>query len=692
LILLGLLFVIYRQASYVLVLLSSLIVTLGLTCLCVYVLGITLHLYSLAGLTLSFGLVLDNAIMMLAHLRKYQNTKVVRALLGATLCTVVAISLIFGLPEEERMNLTDFAVVVILNLLMSFITAVWFTPAVFSTLSQSPLTPEGGTNIAEKLPFRGLGGFYTRFILFLRRFRWALYVWLVLAFGLPVFALPTKIEGWEWYNNTLGNEWYVENVRPTMDKWLGGALRLFVQEVYEKGGYREAQKTQLFVQIYMPQGTTLDHINRIAQETETIIAESEGLAKYVTNVYSEQVAFISVTFSAKGEASSIPNQLKQTLVAQSIDKAGADWNVYGVGEGFSSGGGDKIPSFKVEMRGYNYLELERQASMLAKKLMTHKRIQTVNTNERVDYSEKASKEWVLSAYPHTKQTAYLNNALIVNSLQNYTEVTHPQMQLFLENQIFPVLVQSRQATDFNLQSLWLNNITTPQATFRVADFGRIDTVKTTNALHRENRQYIRMVGFEYFGSSKFGEEFLEKTLAEMRPNMPVGYEAKKISYQFGQWDKVQRQYGLVVLLCVAIFILCSILFESVVKPFWIILNVPIALIGLFLTFAWGGFYFDQGGYAAFFLLGGLVVNASIYIVNDYNTLPAQDALEAVRHKALPIVLTMFSNIMGLVPFLSEGDSEVFWFSLAVGTIGGLVFSLLAIFVVLPVLMIKAPKK
>ncbi|MBL0111164.1 MAG: hypothetical protein IPP42_09995 [Saprospiraceae bacterium] len=49
-------------------------------------------------------------------------------------------------------------------------------------------------------------------------------------------------------------------------------------------------------------------------------------------------------------------------------------------------------------------------------------------------------------------------------------------------------------------------------------------------------------------------------------------------------------------------------------------------------------------------------------------------------------MTTLSAICGLLPFIWEGQQEVFWFSLAVGVIGGLVFSMYAVFVVLVVLM------
>jgi len=696
LILVVLLFVLYRDVRYVCALVSSLGITLGLTCFSIYALHITLHLYSLAGLTLSFGLIMDGAIMKLAHLKKYQNTKILRALFGATLCTAVALGLVFMLPEDERQNLTDFALVVILNLVMSFVVAVWFTPAVYQLLFLQKLDalPALATKgNSEALPTHWFMRFYISSILLLKRFQIAFYMLLVLLFGVPVFLLPTQIKGFELYNNTLGNEWYVENIRPTIDRWLGGALRLFVQDVYENAGYREAGKTVLYINAYMPHGTTLAHINAVAQEVEQYIAQNEGLEKFVTNVYGAQSASIAVTFTDKGIRANIPQMLKQKMVSQSIDKAGIEWHVYGVGDGFSSGGGDKIPSFRVEMRGYNYLALEKQASALAKRLIQHKRIQTVNINEKLDFSERASQEWLWQPSAHIKQTAMFSQADVVAAIQTHAEVTYPQMQVLLANNITPILIQSGQARAYNLQSLLLNPLQIQTAqTIRLADVGKVVQANTIDALHRENRQYIRVVGFEYFGSPKFGGEYLDKMLAEMKQTMPVGYEAKKLTYTFGEWDKIQRQYGLLLVLLVAMFIVCSILFENIQQSIFILYTIPIAFIGLFLTFALGGFYFDQGGYAAFFLSGGLVVNAGIYIINDYNNLthlPAQTRLfQAITHKTIPILLTVFANVLGLLPFLSEGDSEVFWFSLAVGTIGGLIMSLLAIFILLPILMLK----
>ena len=96
------------------------------------------------------------------------------------------------------------------------------------------------------------------------------------------------------------------------------------------------------------------------------------------------------------------------------------------------------------------------------------------------------------------------------------------------------------------------------------------------------------------------------------------------------------------------------------------------------------------------LLCGLTVNAALYIINDYNNLRHQSSrpslllfLKAFNHKIVPILLTTSSTILGLLPFWLAGSKEGFWFSLAAGASGGLIFSLVAVLVWLPLLLLRA---
>ena len=63
-------------------------------------------------------------------------------------------------------------------------------------------------------------------------------------------------------------------------------------------------------------------------------------------------------------------------------------------------------------------------------------------------------------------------------------------------------------------------------------------------------------------------------------------------------------------------------------------------------------------------------------------------VRAFNVKIVPIMLTIISTVLGLLPFLSDGPDEVFWFDFAAGTVSGLVFSIIALVLYLPVFCIR----
>ena len=139
---------------------------------------------------------------------------------------------------------------------------------------------------------------------------------------------------------------------------------------------------------------------------------------------------------------------------------------------------------------------------------------------------------------------------------------------------------------------------------------------------------------------------------------------------------------------VIIYFICAILFESLLLPLSIIGLIPVSFIGCFLIFAVTCSPFDQGGFAALVMLAGLVVNAGIYIVQEWRLQDPQHRsfVKAFNHKIVPTLLTILSTALGLIPFLLDGPNEVFWYAFALGTIGGLAFSLIALIFFLPAWM------
>lgn len=687
-------FLINRDLKYLSILFSGIVVNLSLSMILLYLLDVNIHLYSLAGLTISFGLVVDNAIVMMDHLHKYRNRKVFLALLAASLTTIVALLIVFLLPEQDRKNLTEFSIVVSVMLGVSLLTALVFTPAFYEVMFKESIQRSRRIPIA-KLRFRVRAfQYFQKVIRRTAQYRKTFLVVIILLFGTPIFFLPAKWEGQEWYNKSVGNAYYQEEIRPWVDKALGGSMRMFVRGVFEKSTYREAEKTRLFVSANLPFGNTLEQMDFIIREFETYLKGVKGIDQFVTDVRSGQSAQIMITFEEAYEKSALPYQLKGKLSVKSTDWSGAQWSIYGVGQGFSTGGiGDGIPSFRVEMKGYNFDELEHQSEILGAKLLMHKRIPKVNTNERYGYFERKTEEYVLRLDQNQIALGATNQFELINTLQDMSKPRGNSALVTLDEKNYALVIQEKEAEKFSKFDLEQKGlIGGKERIFKISDYGTLTKETTTNALHKEDRQYVRIVAFDYMGSSKFGTEFLEKVLDEMKQEMPIGYSAKQQNWEWG-YDQAKRQYGLLGLLIIGIFVICSVLFENLRQPIIIIAIIPISFIGLFLIFAVFDFYFDQGGYAAFVMLGGLAVNAGIFIVNDLNNridgVYNRNVLKSVAGKAIPIVLTVLSTCFGLIPFLIEGQNEVFWFSLAIGTVGGLVFSLVGVFWVLPVLLWKA---
>lgn len=213
---------------------------------------------------------------------------------------------------------------------------------------------------------------------------------------------------------------------------------------------------------------------------------------------------------------------------------------------------------------------------------------------------------------------------------------------------------------------------------------------------KENQQYRLCLQYEYVGASEMGKRVQERELKAFTPMLPMGYTAEGVDYYSGWTKKDNRQYLLLLVVVAIIFFITSILFNSLTQPLAIIFVIPVSYIGVFFTFYWFHLNFDQGGFASFVLLCGITVNASIYIINEYNNIrkrypritSARAYVKAWNHKAVPIFLTVVSTILGFIPFMVGTVREAFWFPLAAGTIGGLLMSVIAIFCFLPAFVVK----
>ena len=704
LILLLLVVVVTRNRRYLWLVVSSLTVNLLVAVIFYYLFGLEMQLYSLAGITISLNLVIDNTIVIADHLLHRKNLRAFPATLAATLTTIGALVIIFFLDDRMRLNLQDFAAVVIINLLVSLFVALFFVPAMMERTGMEDKDSKK-TRYPRLIHYvvRGkvhLIHFYTWIVRQLVRFRWAVCVAFVLLFGLPVFMLPEHVEGesiWaHLYNDTFGSDKYKEDFKPVVDKYLGGTLRLFVNEVFNGSYFERNDETVLTINANLPNGSTLEQMDRLVQRMEQFLSGYKQIKQFQTSVYSANRASIQVYFTKEEIRKGFPYTLKSDVVSKALQLGGGSWGVYGLQDnGFSNDVRENAGSFRIKMYGYNYDDLCVWADSLKTRLLKHRRIKEVTVKSEFSWWKDDYREFVLNLDKERLAESGVSTFALYGSLQPIFGRDIVAGTLSTPDGSENIKLNSRQSSDRDVWGLQNIPFKVDSTLYKLSDFATVSKENASPSIVKENQQYRLCLQYEYIGAYEQGKKILKRDLDSFSKILPIGYSARTEDGQSSGWsEKEKGQYWLLGIVIVIIFFITAILFNSLKQPFAILCVIPTAFIGIFLTFYLFDLNFDQGGFAAMVLLCGITVNACIYILNEYNSIRKikgarlSSYMKAFNRKINPIFLTISSTILGFVPFLIGADKEAFWFPLAAGTIGGLLMSVAGIFLLLPVFTLR----
>lgn len=708
LILLFFVLIITLNPRYLFLIVVSLSINIAVAVIFYYLFGLEMQLYSLAGITVSLNLVIDNTIVMTDHILHRRNLKAFMSILAATLTTMGALVIIFFLDEKIRLNLQDFAAVVIINLAVSLFVALFFVPALIEKIGlkkrKRRRTQSRFFLLRASLP-RRITVYFTRFygwmIRKLCRWRVAVCILLILLFGLPVFMLPDKVEGegraTEWYNKILGSSTYKEKIKPIVDKALGGSLRLFIQKVYNGSYFTRNEEVVLYVYANLPNGSTLEQMNELIKKMEIYLSQFKEIKQFQTSVYNARRGNINIYFTKEHQNSGFPYTLKANIISKALQLGGGSWGVYGLqDQGFSNDVREGAGSFQVKMYGYNYDELYEWAEKLKAKLLTHRRIKEVIINSYFSYWKDDYQEFYFNLNRERMAQENINANILFSTIRPIYGKNMEIGSVVAENGSEKIKLSSKQSQEYDIWAMQYFPYGTDNKQYKLSELATMEKGQMPQQVAKENQQYRLCLQYEYIGSGEQGNKILKRDLEEFNKELPMGYTAQSERESWGWGKKDNKQYLLLLVVIAIIFFTTSILFNSLKQPLAIIFIIPVSYIGVFLTFYWFKLNFDQGGFASFVLLCGITVNASIYILNEYNAIrrrhPRMSALRAYTKawnaKILPIFLTVVSTILGFIPFMVGTDKEAFWFPLAAGTIGGLVMSIIGIFFFLPVFVLK----
>lgn len=695
-----------RSWRYTAIILSTLTVNI-LSAIAIYgMAGLNIHIYTLAGITVSLGIIIDTSIVMTDHYSRWKNMKVFPAILSAIATTVGALMVILLLPESERANLEDFAWVIVINLGLSLVISYLFIPSLIEYLP--PKGKEGSGSPAKKRRYARWNNLYAKYIGWGIGHRWVYIIALVIVFGIPTYLIPYPLSDKE--KASAGKfakmidkiaTWgpYQKN-RSEIDRIAGSSSGMFHRSLEMADFYRQPQKKVLGIHAGMPEGCTVQQLNEVVRAMENYLAGFDEISVFTTSITSPSNATISVEFKPEYESTGFPLLLKSEVTRMAVNFGGANWRVYGVDDNsFNNYIQSGYKNSRISLSGYNYQELRRYAEYLCEYL---------SGNRRVDEPEIWSggqsysppNEFVLD-YDFGRMTA-----AGVNPYEYYNALSSLLYEKIIGNSplsgdLSDVVLKSSGVDTYDLWHIVNTPLSVGENKISLSNFGSIEKRRTGASITRQNQSYSLDVCYDFQGSPNLAKRTMEAAIDHMNNEiLPLGYKADNSGD--GWFVSQKNNYVLLILLVIAvIYIILSISFESLRYPLSVILMIPASFIGIFLVFGLSDYSFDQGGFAAFVMICGIVVNAGIYLIYSYKDLLKKEHgavpmlssriklyVKAFSQKITPISLTIISTILGLLPFLSDGPEDVFWFDFAAGTIAGISMSIIAVILLLPVFSIS----
>ena len=668
--------------------------------------GVDIELYSMAGITVSLGIIIDTAIVIADHYTYYGDRKVMFSIMGALITTIAALMLIFFLPEDTRTDLTDFIWVIVINLTLSMIIAFLFVPAL---LEKMPLGGKGVVNNTMKRMRRlvRITAWYERVAVWGRNHRWIYIVVLVFLFGVPIQLLPQQVHHKDsyqgedktkgglvgLYNKTIGSRWYQRN-KVWFEYPLGGSLNLFQKHARNRMSFdRDEEQREVVLQVNanLDEGQNVQQLNEIVKEMENWLQQYDEISDFYTDLQGTSGS-IEIHFRKEYQKTGFPHQLKQQLWAKAIRYGGAVWNIPSLDENdqyLSNSVYRTSWSNTIQLYGYNYDLLYRYAEEFIDSLKSNRRV-----NGQAGFSGNGYNSYVASEFyldfdeeKIAREGTNLNRYFSFLGEQLYNNSTG---RVYDCHNYTPVRLVSADRDYYDLWHIRHDMVQIDSTSTRLNDVGSITKRRTGLNIQRNNQQYVITVGYEFIGSWDLKSRMIDNLTKSFNERLPMGFYVGSGGYSYG-WSAQKQRTVLIFVVILVIYMICSILFESLLFPLVVVLLIPVSFIGMFLAYPILGVGFNQGGFAAMIMLCGITVNAGIYLTSEYNTISGtigrrdlKTYIKAFNRKIVPTMLTILSTVLGLIPFLFDGRDSQFWFSFAIGVMSGMLFSVIAIVFVMPV--------
>ncbi len=200
-------------------------------------------------------------------------------------------------------------------------------------------------------------------------------------------------------------------------------------------------------------------------------------------------------------------------------------------------------------------------------------------------------------------------------------------------------------------------------------------------------------------SANIGKVPLSQVVEEIRTGMKTVPFPEDYFYRIGgdypTMVRTSKQLKMMIaFVLVLVYLVLASLFESFYQPVLIMIAVPLALCGAVAALYMGPKTLGVGAMLGMMMLGGIVVNNTIMLVDRINYYIAEGlsmvkaAVLATQDRMRPILMTMSGSVLGLFPMaIDQSEGANLWSPLAMTVIGGTLSSTVLTLMVTPAFFI-----
>lgn len=668
------------------------------TFLLIYWAGFTLNSMTLMGLSISIGILVNNAIVVLENITNYKNrglappeaaakgTSEIALAVGASTLTNIVVFLPIGfMGGIVGQFFKQFGLTVAFATIFSLIISFTLTPMMSSKKMRHSM-----------YAFAAIAVFFG--------------VWLIVgmmqAVGTILFVgalLLAERFGllrrfFEWFDRVLhaAIDSYGKTLNWILDhrgRVIAGVAVVFFLSLSlfgVVGGefFPEADQGEFYVSVKMPPGTRLDETDQAVSRIEDAVSKLPEVVSYYTTVgiaqvghgdsYGSQLGGVYVKLTDKRDRQRATDEISADLRKQIADIPAADIII--TKTTMFGGGGES--DMQIEITGNDMDELLRvvdQVQAIAAK--TPGTVDVTNSwiTGKPELKVIPKREALADQGFHAAGVAATLRALFEGTVATtYRE----------SGKEYDVRVRLAESDRSKLEQVHALEVRGNNAWIPLSSVASISEAAGPTTIDRKNKErlvsvYANLTSGTITDAQKFIQPRLDSLAIPAGVSVNFGGEAEFMGREFGYI------YQAMLLASILTYMLLCALLNSYVRPFIIMLTLPLALIGVALALTITNTPISMMVLMGMVMLVGIVVNNAILIIDYAQILRGQGrtareaTLIAAPGRFRPILMTNLATILGMTPLaLGIGAGAEWRAPMAIASIGALISStILTLFLV-----------